>query len=70
MAMTDQERQELEQRILDLTQKNETLTDAFLEHLAKFDDKLDVLMDQFQAEIDAKVDAKVAEALAAQSTGT
>jgi hypothetical protein len=53
--------QELLQKCTDLTNRVEILSEAFLEHLTKFDDRIDAVFEEFDATIDQKVAAKVAE---------
>ena len=55
--------QELTQKCVDLTSRIEILTEAFMEHLTKFDDRIDAAFEEFDATIDQKVTAKVQESL-------
>jgi DNA anti-recombination protein RmuC len=53
----------IEQRAEELLTRIETLTDAFLEHLTSFDDRLDRTMQQVEETMNARIEARVQEEL-------
>lgn len=58
-----EETQTMEERAAELMQKTEVLTDAVLEHLTNFDNKLDRVMQQVEETMNARIEARVQEEL-------